>query len=408
MKVVVALAASVALFSVLVVATGQAGPGGQLEGTRLRAPADGEARPELLDDGSPVFVVAHRDGSVGVLSAINPHLDRLVVWCERSRVFTEVGPASRFDEYGRYLGGPARQGLTPFAAEIVAGEGGVALVEVGERLEAPGRDVPAVQPSGPDCGASLHGNGLREVFNDPVGHDLEALYGPRQAPEDATTSDGLYRRFDARVAVADGQVVVCSPRHEDGCPDGSRRLVSYFHDFPYPPVDAERCVGHVDGELLARPTRSGFADAALFPYFTEVGVATAGGYDDQLRCEPIEAVRPVAEVAGELVAVEQDADGTWTAVLAEPVTPSLRRGMGRTGDVDERSRDRFPFSDGVVVDVGVDTMDDPPAAGEPRPQGWYTPAQLPALLDDVDGMPVLLDLRSDGRIVSGYADPWDR
>jgi cytochrome oxidase assembly protein ShyY1 len=88
MKVVVAVAASAAFFLTMVVATWQVGSdGAQAQGTKLSTPAEGQARPELLDDGSPVFVVAHRDGSVSVLSAINPHLDWLVVWFARSRVF---------------------------------------------------------------------------------------------------------------------------------------------------------------------------------------------------------------------------------------------------------------------------------------------------------------------------------
>jgi hypothetical protein len=101
------------------------------------------------------------------------------------------------------------------------------------------------------------------------------------------------------------------------------------------------CVGHLDGELLARPTPSGFADAALLPPFTEVGVTTSEGPDNPLDCAPLKAIRAVAEVVGELVVVEQDAEGTWTAVLGEPVEPSVVGDIGRPVDFDGRSRDRF-------------------------------------------------------------------
>jgi hypothetical protein len=407
MKVVVAVAVSVALFLGLAVAAGQVRPDlAQAEGTRLRAPADGEARPELLDDGSPVFVVGHRDGSVSVLSALNPHLDRLVVWCDRSRTFTEVGPATYFDEYGRYMGGPAPQGLTPFAVELVDGGEGEPAVEVGERWPAPGREVPPVQPTSLRCDVRDEPHG--EVYYDAVGHDLNALYGPLQAPEDVSTFDGRFLRLDARVAVGGDQVVVCSPRDEGGCPDGARRLTSFFHDLPYTLVDPDRCVGHVDAELLARPTRSGYSDAALYPHFTEVGVAGRGGYDQQLDCEPFDEGRSVAEVAGELVAVEQSDDGEWVAVLAEPAAPALGSGIGRPEDFDDDARDRFPFSRHAIIDLGIDTTFGPPPAGERLPQTRFTPEQLRAQLEELGPLPIRLDLRPDGVIVSGYADPWDR
>jgi hypothetical protein len=351
--------------------------------------------------------VGHRDGSVSVLSAINPHLDRLVVWCARSRTFTEVGPASSFDEHGRWMVGPAAQGLTPFAAEVVVDADGGAVVEVGGRLPAPGREVPPVQPAGPGCGSRLEetAEGSREV-SEGVGHDLDAVYGPRQAPEDVSVLDGRYLRLDARVAAAaDGRVVVCSPRPAHGCPDGARQVVSFLHMHPL--VEAGRCVGHVDGELLARPTRSGFADAALYPRFTEVGVAASGGYDLALTCEPSAELVAVAEVAGELVAVEHD-DGTWVAVLAEPVAPALRRGVGRRDDVVVTARERFPFAQPALIDLGEDTTADPPPPGEPRPQSWFTPAQLAARLAALGPLPVRLDLRADGAVVGGSAEERDR
>jgi hypothetical protein len=86
----------------------------------------------------------------------------------------------------------------------------------------------------------------------------------------------------------------------------------------------------------------------------------------------------------------------------------LLSGIGRPEDFDGDARARFPFREHAILDLGIDTTFDPPPAGESVQQTRFTPPQLAAFLDEVGALPIRLDLRPDGAIVSGYADPWDR
>lgn len=114
MRVLGALVASLALFAGLTVAAAMTPHrDAEVAVSVLAVPPGGEVVAVLLDDGEPVFVVAHRvidGGGVSVVSAINPHLGIPVVWCASDRMFWEPGPASRFDEEGTDLGGGPRLG----------------------------------------------------------------------------------------------------------------------------------------------------------------------------------------------------------------------------------------------------------------------------------------------------------
>lgn len=112
------------------------GLAGGAEATVLPPPGEGEAVPELLSDGTPVWVVGHDDGTVSVLDAVSGHrpygIGNLVAWCDESRGFQDPRYGSMFDERGRRRGGPAAVGLGVY--ETVAG--GDATVTVAPDAEA--------------------------------------------------------------------------------------------------------------------------------------------------------------------------------------------------------------------------------------------------------------------------------
>ena len=91
-------------------------PGGS---TVVTVPARGETSAVFLDDGRPVFVVHHQDGTVSVVDAFSTHrawgVEELNVWCPSTREFVEGAHEAHFDEYGT---------LTPDSGP--AGKGGVA------------------------------------------------------------------------------------------------------------------------------------------------------------------------------------------------------------------------------------------------------------------------------------------
>lgn len=88
---------------------------------RLPRPAVGEALPEMLADGRPVWVVGLDDGQVAVIDARSSHtVSGLVGWCATLPGFTDVPGASRFDAAGGYAFGPAPHGLTTYAVDVAA------------------------------------------------------------------------------------------------------------------------------------------------------------------------------------------------------------------------------------------------------------------------------------------------
>jgi hypothetical protein len=82
-------------------------------------PPRGAVSAIFLEDGRPVFVVHHADGSVSVVDGFSSHrpwgILALDGWCASSREFVDISHGSRFDEYGAYELGPAPSGLATFA-----------------------------------------------------------------------------------------------------------------------------------------------------------------------------------------------------------------------------------------------------------------------------------------------------
>ena len=91
-------------------------------GFSLARPPAGQARADYLADGTPVWVIGHQDGTVGVLSGFDTHvpfnLGKLLWWCPTARGLEDVSHGSRWDEYGVKIGGPAPAGLASWDVNV--------------------------------------------------------------------------------------------------------------------------------------------------------------------------------------------------------------------------------------------------------------------------------------------------
>jgi hypothetical protein len=97
-------------------------------------PPRGETVAGVLDDGTPVFVVHHHDGTISVLDprGADQNVDGLyqvVRWVAATRNFLGRGA---WDEFGRRLDGFRSSDLTGFATRVVDGQ-----VEIGSEVPAP-------------------------------------------------------------------------------------------------------------------------------------------------------------------------------------------------------------------------------------------------------------------------------
>jgi hypothetical protein len=120
---------------------------------RLAVPAIGQTDAEFLDDGSPVFVVHHRDGTISVVSALSTHrpwgVGAVIGWCARARDFEDWSHGSVWDETGAKVAGPAPGGLETYPILKVDGDS----VEVDDVVNAglPPGSPPGRSRSGPQC-----------------------------------------------------------------------------------------------------------------------------------------------------------------------------------------------------------------------------------------------------------------
>jgi hypothetical protein len=132
------------------------------------APDIGRAAGGFTLSGLPFVVVRHSDGSFTAVKAVSPHvtwgsIKKLLGWCPSSRTFDDAFHGSKFDEYGRYLAGPAPTGLTLLTVETIPGTSPGALhIKVGLPRTSPRpRDTRGQPGPGPGCaGETIAGAGL--------------------------------------------------------------------------------------------------------------------------------------------------------------------------------------------------------------------------------------------------------
>jgi hypothetical protein len=155
--------------------------------TKLVAPPLGKARATRLSDGSPVWIVHHRDDTVSVVSAISTHtpdgLQQLIGWCPSIPGFEDGMYGSVWDEYGHRIGGPAPTDLASAQAQpSPSGHLVVGTLQPGAR-------------------ANPRSSGIRQTqtcfSNQTTGFDRGTSRLPKYSTADATTIENVTHQVDA-------------------------------------------------------------------------------------------------------------------------------------------------------------------------------------------------------------------
>jgi hypothetical protein len=265
-----------------------------------------------------------------------------------------------------------------------------------------------------------------ERMPDAVGHDLDELYGPPVAPAEADRPNRWaprerqrFVRMQGRLLFAEnGEMQLCELPPASGgeakvpsvqSAAGCVRAVSLYAESARRTLADLSCVGHLEGEILARVTAAGLADVAVFPPFTGVGEAFSArtddgtylgysGHNQHLDCE---GQWSGLSVAGRLVAVEpaeqptSDEAPEWVAVLDEPAEPfgSDARQESRPAREDIGSSARWPVAPEATfyvypfVEPFEPDLPDPwegvgiDAPGRRTPRQAFTAAEIAQLLD---------------------------
>jgi hypothetical protein len=219
----------------------------------LDVPPPGELRPDVLGDGTPVFVVHQRSGRIDVFLAVSTHtpfgLRQLLGWCPASLAFEDLAHGSSWDRGGRKLSGPAPVDLHRF--EVVATDGD--RLEVGDLREATGRSTG--QPELPD------GHGTPCLG----GSDRETLVLP-EVGEPTTLAAVLDAPHGGLVLVEGASIVLRAGGGASAC-DGRPDDLDECDDVPVRGVEAPVGQGDVvvvSGAFLARVQ----AGVLLEPVFT--------------------------------------------------------------------------------------------------------------------------------------------
>jgi hypothetical protein len=226
----------------------------------LQVPARGVASPQLLRDGTPVWVVHHRDDSLTVLSARSTHapagIAQLVGWCPSSRRFEDGMYGSQWDERGRYRGGPAPSDLA-YAKVQTRDEDQVAVGPLITRHRRTAAELPkeARPPPAASCFANL-----------PSGYDPGTTKRHHFTNDQRTSFSNLRRqisRHDARrlLYLTDAVVVVTATGPAQLCASAQFRATRTCHGgIPITDFGAAffreryRSGGVIRGPLLVRPT----------------------------------------------------------------------------------------------------------------------------------------------------------
>jgi hypothetical protein len=120
--IVLSLLGAAAVVGTFIVVTNHLRP----EPIVLPRPAAGDARADYLPDGTPVWVVGHGDGSASMLAGFDTHrpfgIGKLLWWCESAGALENPHHGSKWDEYGRRLGGPAPRDLASWTTQAVGSQ----------------------------------------------------------------------------------------------------------------------------------------------------------------------------------------------------------------------------------------------------------------------------------------------
>lgn len=170
----------------------------------LDLPRAGEARPDYLPDGSPVWVIGHEDGSVDVFSAISTHmasgLAKLTRWCPKSRSLEDPFHGSTWSEFGVKTDGPAPNDLARWTTTVQ----GAKVLLGDEKTGAPsGGGVPVVRPCTAADDVTFHTFKDWHLWNSPS--ELIAAH-----------PDGWALLAGGLASPSDGSVMICSV---GGCGD---------------------------------------------------------------------------------------------------------------------------------------------------------------------------------------------
>ncbi|MFL5797743.1 MAG: ubiquinol-cytochrome c reductase iron-sulfur subunit [Actinomycetota bacterium] len=224
---------------------------------RWRAPAPGEAEAGFLDDGTPVLAVAHRDGSVTAVEAVSPHrawgVQSLLGWCPSSRTFDDPFHGSKFDEYGRYLLGPAPAGLVRLRVRAIRGS--PPHIQLGTPTEPLPRSAGVRAPPGSSClGPSLEETGLL------MPHVAESGLTPRGVVALAPPKGGRWSVHAVLVAGTDVTARLCAAVSAAGTCAAGVPIAGILPSL-LPPAHALHIPGVwlvlVQGNGLADPIRAG-------------------------------------------------------------------------------------------------------------------------------------------------------
>jgi hypothetical protein len=155
-----------------------AGPGPDSV-TTLVIPPVGDPVPDVLVDGTPVFVVQHPDGTVDVFLAVSTHtphgLAQMLGWCPRIYSFDDGMFSSAWDPHGRPQGGPAPYDLARFevvdrTAETVT-VGPLRRTTTRSKGDPRAEDIPACSAGSP----GFHADGMVFPQLEPASTLHEAL-----------------------------------------------------------------------------------------------------------------------------------------------------------------------------------------------------------------------------------------
>jgi TolB protein len=182
------------------------------------APPLGEASAGFTEGGTPLIVVHHSDGTFTAVEAISPHqpwgIRKVLGWCASTRTFDDPFHGSRFDEYGRYVSGPAPSGLVLRTVEVV--EGSQFPLRIGPAEPAIPREETGTIQEGPFCvGSDLQEAGL--LVPTAAGDRT-----PAELTDLAPPSGSRWSVQGVLLVTEDGEVQLCDSVEGDRCIEGAR------------------------------------------------------------------------------------------------------------------------------------------------------------------------------------------